>query len=365
MKKKLLIYGAGAIGRGYIPWLFSSNKYMYYYVETNKSLCADLKQKKGFTTFMTVRNGYKSLTCQVGDCFMLGEENPAEYDGIITAVGPRSVLSLKDIFTVNHCPIILFENDITLVDTLRKLTGNKRIYFGIPDVITSNTAPKQLLDKDPLSIVTEDGKCFVDSDAKELGGFVKYVDQDELIKQWMAKLYIHNTAHCVAAYLSAKCDKKYLHEGMQNNMIITVVKGVMEEMQKMLMIRYKIEQKFLQMYSEKELLRFSNVLLYDPIIRVAREPFRKLEPNNRLIGAAQLALCCGIVPENLIIGIFSAFLYDKVNDPDNNIKYLVNALSPENFLQLIIRLDPSEALYMLILERWDSIMTKLSYLPNG
>ena len=75
---------------------------------------------------------------------MLGEENPAEYDGIITAVGPRSVLSLKDNFTVNHCPIILFENDITLVDTLRKLTGNKRIYFGIPDVITSNTAPKQL-----------------------------------------------------------------------------------------------------------------------------------------------------------------------------------------------------------------------------
>ena len=135
-------------------------------------------------------------------------------------------------------------------------------------------------------------------------------------------------------------------------------------MQDMLQTRYKIESKFLKLYAKKELSRFSNLLLYDPIIRVAREPFRKLAPNNRLIGAAQLALFCGIVPENLIIGILSAFLYDKANDPDNNIKYLVNALSPESFLKLIIRLDPYEALYFLILDRWDSIMTKLKNLPH-
>ena len=253
---------------------------------------------------------------------------------------------------------------MSLVNTLRNLTGSNHIYFGIPDVITSNTAPEKLLYKDPLSIVTEDGQCFVDSDAKELGGSIKYVDRDELKKQWMAKLYIHNTAHCVAAYLGSQCGKTYLHEGMQINMICNIVKGVMKEMQDMLLTRYKIESKFLKFYAKKELSRFSNLLLYDPITRVAREPFRKLAPNNRLIGAAQLALFCGIVPENLIIGILSAFLYDKENDPDNNIKYLVNALSPESFLKLIIRLDPYEALYLLILDRWDSIMTKLKKLPH-
>ena len=29
MKKRLLIYGAGAIGRGYIPWLFPSKDYEF------------------------------------------------------------------------------------------------------------------------------------------------------------------------------------------------------------------------------------------------------------------------------------------------------------------------------------------------
>ena len=35
MKKRLLIYGAGAIGRGYIPWLFPSKDYEFSFVESN------------------------------------------------------------------------------------------------------------------------------------------------------------------------------------------------------------------------------------------------------------------------------------------------------------------------------------------
>ena len=49
------------------------------------------------------------------------------------------------------------ENDMGTVRGLKKLTGNPNIYFGIPDVITSNTAPSELLDDDPLMVVTEKG----------------------------------------------------------------------------------------------------------------------------------------------------------------------------------------------------------------
>ena len=99
--------------------------------------------------------------------------------------------------------------------------------------------------------------------------------------------------------------------------------------------------------------------MYDPIVRVAREPFRKLAPDNRLIGAAQLALTCGVVPDYVIKGIVSACLYDKKTDPDFNITYLIRALTPNQFLKLILGLNSDEALFRLLSERWEAIVNDL------
>ena len=48
MKKKLLIYGAGAIGRGYIPWIFNPKDFELSYVEENKKITLLLKQNKTY-----------------------------------------------------------------------------------------------------------------------------------------------------------------------------------------------------------------------------------------------------------------------------------------------------------------------------
>ena len=34
MEKKILVYGAGAIGRGFIPWVFSPSEFQFNYVES-------------------------------------------------------------------------------------------------------------------------------------------------------------------------------------------------------------------------------------------------------------------------------------------------------------------------------------------
>ena len=99
--------------------------------------------------------------------------------------------------------------------------------------------------------------------------------------------------------------------------------------------------------------RFRNDLLCDPISRVAREPFRKLKPNDRLIGAAQLCLAAGVVPKNLMIGIMAAFVYENPGDPDFNIVHLIRALNPRDFLKIIIRLREGEALFQMLLDRWE------------
>jgi len=359
MKKKILVYGAGAIGRGYIPWIFPSDRYELSFVESNDSLRGSLQEQKQFITYRTRNNRYEKLLCRFKHCFNLGEENPREYDGIITAVGPRQVYSLIDSLSNVDCPIVLFENDSKLPLELRELTGKPNIYFGVPDVITSNTAPAKILEQDPLSIVTEDGICFVEDGAIDLGGDISYVSQEELSKQWAAKLYIHNTPHCIAAYLGAMYGNTYLHEGMGNDVIYSIVEGAMTEMNRAIIQLFNLDEEFVEWYSKKELARFSNVLLCDPIKRVAREPFRKLGLHDRLIGAAQLALSAGVMPNNLVLGIMAAFLYDEENDEDFHIKILINSLEKEKFLKLIINVNPHEALYKLIIKKWDESLYTL------
>ncbi len=360
MNKSILIYGAGAIGRGYLPWVFHPDEFDYYFVETNAALRHNLNKNKSYVTYKTKNGRYENRKVPVKRCYLAGEEKSrvAQVDAVITAVGPRNILSIYENLKGSLVPVICFENDASLPDMLASITNNRNIFFGIPDVITSNTAPRNLLAADPLSIVTEDGTCFVDKRAAQLGGDCNYVTAEELKKQWLAKLYIHNTSHCIAAYLGYLSGVEYLHEAMQDEAIERIVSGSIKEIEQMLLRVFRLDKDFVSWYSRKELKRFRNILLYDPINRVAREPLRKLASNERLIGAAQLCLSSSVIPKNIMLGIMAAFCYENTYDPDYNIKYLAKALEPEDFLRLIIRLRPGEPLFEILLKDWkNNILT--------
>ena len=77
----------------------------------------------------------------------------------------------------------------------------------------------------------------------------------------------------------------------------TVVKKSMKEITDALIVTKLLEKNCNKIY-EKEINRFANKLLFDPISRVAREPIRKLSPNNRIILSLRLGL---FNPEHLSI----------------------------------------------------------------
>ncbi len=358
-KKNILIYGAGAIGRGYLPWVFSPNEYNFYFVETSSNLRQAMKSKGSYLTHITKENGYNSIKIQISGVYAPDEDLdfPFGLDFIVTAVGPRSLFSLaknfKAITSGNPVPILCFENDKSVVDKLKILLDYPNIFFGIPDVVTSNTAPDHLLREDDLAIVTEDGICYVDDSVSFIGGSVTYLSKEKLNEQWLAKLYIHNTTHCIAAYCGHQSGSIFLHEAMANKKIDDIVEGAMHEVKEMLIKKFKLSFNFVESYANKELARFRNKLLFDPISRVAREPFRKLLPSERLIGAAQLCLSVGIIPKNILLGIMAAFKYNKADDPDNHISLLFNALNPKDFIRITLDLKGNDALAELLIDTWD------------
>jgi len=281
---RIRVYGAGAIGRGFLPWVFRDAQFEF--VDPNVSLT------KPYKTFMT-SNGYKHIDVIPHD--------KAKPDAIFCCVGTRNCTKIADEFKNPSIPVYVCENDSRVVPVLREMTGNDNIWFAIPDVITSNTAPEYLLKNNPLAVVTEGGN---------------YLSPEMMYKQWMAKLYLHNTPHCIVAYHGWIRGYTYMHECMANDWIREECEGVLDECIQMVIHQYNLNKKFAEYYADKEIKRFSNKFLHDPITRVAREPLRKLGEGERLVGAARLCIQSNIVPIHIIRGIRACLKYDNKDDPD-------------------------------------------------
>ena len=52
----IVIMGSGAIGRGYLPWVFSPGDYEYIFVDTNPKLVSLLNNERTYVT-KQVRDG--------------------------------------------------------------------------------------------------------------------------------------------------------------------------------------------------------------------------------------------------------------------------------------------------------------------
>lgn len=365
MRKEIIFIGAGAIGRGYLPWVFQKDLYDFIFIDSNPSIVQRMNQNKQSTSIMTKNGTNEKLVYKIKKSYTIEEFNLNFHPNplaIFVQVGPRKCLQALESVKEADCPIILCENDSDLVNRARDLYSKKNIYFGIPDVITSSTAPSHLLKEDPLTIVTENGVLFIDENARVNGfqGNIQFISNKELInKQWKAKLYIHNTPHCIAAYLGALLGKTYLHEAMEIGEINKIVEGVMFEMLNTLKLKWDIEHDFLDWYAGKELSRFRNKLLFDPVTRVAREPLRKLEINGRLIGAANICLAQGFFPENIFKGIIAAILFKNEKDCDHQLSLIRDALSPTLLLTFILGLRKGEALEIALSEQFSRIKTEL------
>jgi mannitol-1-phosphate 5-dehydrogenase len=128
------------------------------------------------------------------------------------------------------------------------------------------------------------------------------------------KLFTLNAAHAVVAYLGYLRGHEFTHEAMGDPEIRPVVLGAHRELSTVLIEKHGLDRTKQEQYATSILRRFENVSLQDPITRVAREPKRKLLPNDRLIKPALLAVELGIKPTCLATGIAAALLYDYAED---------------------------------------------------
>jgi mannitol-1-phosphate/altronate dehydrogenase len=347
---RALIYGAGALGRGFVAPLLAAHGYAVSFVDVDPTLVARLRARGRYRAATAGRDGYRFADVPVTAAYLLGEEDDvvADQDLVVSCVGARSCLGLWRKLGRARA-VVTCENESDSAEKLRALSGNPRVYFGIPDVITSSTAPPELLAADPLTVVTEEGVLIVEHGEHGLPATIRQLDAAGVREQWACKLYLHNSPHCLTAYLGSRRGCTWMHEAMARPEIDAIAVGAMEELKAGVTFAGLVRPALAASYAEKELRRFRNPRLYDPIARVAREPLRKLGRGERLTGAAQLALYAGVRPVNLCRGIQAALDYHDPADPDLALSILRRALGAGEVLRMVADLGEHDPLARMVL----------------
>lgn len=373
------MYGAGNIGRGFIGKTFSDSEFEVCFIDVNNNIVKKLNEDREYPVKIVFNDMQREeIVKNVRAVNGLEIEKIAEEitsaDIMATAVGvnviPKIVkpicYALKKRFKLNTRPlnIIICENLIDADQYLRRLIENEMgaEYKPILDkklglieasigrmvpVMTEDMQEGNILKVwvEPYEELPVDKEAFIGK-IPDLKGLVPYSPFSFYIKR---KLYIHNMGHALCAYLGWAKGYTYIYECIADKKIRAVAYEAMKETAKALTVEYKIPMKTLTDHIDDLLNRFANKVLADTVARVGRDPLRKIEYNDRLIGAAVYCEKQGIEPHNIIHGIVAALRYNNKQDESSiKMQAMIKEMGICDFLFSHCGLKKETALYQEI-----------------
>ena len=329
-----LIIGAGAIGRGFVAPLLARAGFELDFVDVDTAVVEKLRRGGSYVTAVATGSDYRIETVTVGRSLFPSEiPDVRTYDFLFISVGARNYLDYAETAAGARAVFVL-ENIRDASARLRRAANSDRAFFGIPDVIVSNTAPAKLIGRDPLCVVSEVGELILESgpyDMPEIPHVVRH-DAAALDTDWACKFYIHSACHAVAAYLGAQRGHVYIHEAVADPRIGAITEQAMRSVCLAIVREGLVGAAKAESYLARELMRFRNALLFDPIKRVARDPLRKLDRNDRLMVSFGLVERAGLDSSPFALAIKAALAYYAAGGEGNRIS---SRKGPEDILRSV------------------------------
>ncbi|MFA4029558.1 MAG: hypothetical protein GDYSWBUE_000650 [Candidatus Fervidibacterota bacterium] len=337
---KLLQFGAGNIGRGFIGQIFAHAGYEVVFVDINGELVRLINERRKYT--IEVRDEPpRKLTVEGVRAIHFNDTESVigelcECDIASTAVG---VSALPQLFPVISLGLLKRWQgggkplDIIICENLRNaslyfrggLSAHLPRDFPIDDFVglveTSigrmmPIVPEEVRKRDPLLLYAEaydtlivDGCAF-----KNPLPQVPQIDAKRNMRAYVdRKLFIHNLGHSAIAYMAYVTDPqiKYIWQALENEQIKSVATQAMWESALSLIREYpdEFDECNQREHIDDLLRRFSNRYLGDTVYRVGRDLIRKLGRDERIIGALLLDLKHGIEPNATAAVLAAALLF--------------------------------------------------------
>jgi len=334
-------FGAGNIGRGFIGFLLSRAGYQVVFVDVDEALIEALNREG---SYRVVEKGDEQKFHRVEGVeglLVQDEERVAEKISearlVTTAVGPGNLKSIAPVIArgisrrlklgPEPLNVIACENLVGASTFLGKkvmecLSAEERReaekIVGFPDAAVDRIIPPQ--EKDFFLDVAVEPYFEWVVDAGGFAGEIPSIPGVKFVNNVRAyverKIYTLNTGHAVAAYLGYARGFSTILDALRDDGVFEAVKGAMEESGAYLTARFGFDRKQHGDYIQNTLKRFLNPALKDPVVRVGRNPLRKLSPEERLVYPALRAQELGLIPSNLCRGIAAALRFDYEKDEE-------------------------------------------------
>ncbi len=375
-----VIFGGGKIARGFIGHLLYLSQIPFVFVERSEEL-ADLINERGAYTVNILGNPDKN--CVVKGVRALSYSRAEEIaqavaraDAVFDAVGGKNLQEIipsctagieKKARTGGTINFVTCENWKNPADLLRtgieeKISEEAKEYFhtsvGITEAVILRSAieaEKEQLEKDPLVVNVQD-YWQLHVDASRLAGSLPDITGLHLIEEFGGflerKFYTYNAANGTVSYLGALLGYEILADAAHDPFILSVLNGVYRETSQALCIKYGFFEEDQAAFAAGSRQKLQNYVIVDKTERNARDPVRKLGPEDRLVGSARMVESFGICPQSLCTGIAAAILYTNDADPSAaELKKMRETEGVGAVLQKICRIDPEEAMGRLVLTK--------------
>lgn len=339
--KKAVMFGGGNIGRGFIGAVLHEAGYHITFADVNMDLINKLNELGRYTVKIVDVECREQVVDTVSGVNSTTQDVVDEIAGaslVTTAVGltilPRiagavanGIRARMEAGCKEYLNIIACENAIRASSQLKKCvyerldektTAYADEYVGFPDCAVDRIVPPVQNDPErPLDVTVENYYEW----SVERSGFVGEIPEvpamhivDDLMAYLERKLFTLNTGHCIAAYLGVMKGYETIDQAIADEKIYGIVKGAMTESGHGLIAKHGFTPEAHWAYVETSLKRYKNPYLRDVLVRVGREPYRKLSKTDRLVGPMMNAHRYGFTIDNLIKGIAAGLHFDYEGD---------------------------------------------------
>lgn len=376
---KVIILGAGRIGRGFITQLMLLNHVKITYFDANDEMVKKLNDAQSYTIHVLghpdldiVHSGYEAYSIKDTDQMA---RSWAEADFIFTACGGKNMTAVGK----------------TIAEAFKKMYANKQVHVSnimtcenwvdpakdLKNSITEELNEEELASfkenigvgenvilctgtgsPDPSKVTNEmdtwiQNFPYLPMEKNAIKGELpewEYVDYIENFGNLLTqKLYTNNTSCGSVAYLGTLLGKKYMAEAANDPVIEPIMDEIYNEINVALIKGMNIDPESQYAFSKRAKAKYTDRDIVDLLSRIARDPLRKLRPNDRLIGPSRIALSVGVKPTAIALCTAAALFYEDEQDESSlKLAEMRKEKGIDYILQTVCELDPNEELYAMI-----------------
>ncbi len=343
MAEKIVVFGAGASGRGHVGLLAWQAGFEMVFVDKNSAL-VDALRRQGH--YIVKLYGQESQEIVASGCRVYhSQERPAIAEEIrdarlvLTSVFDQNLSDVAQTIALGisacaragrtaplNCIACenMMDSSTTLGSHVRSLLKDADLtwceeYVGFPDCMISRVVPRP--EPDPLAIIAEDYNEWTARAETFRGDKPAALRALELVDNQSArlerKLFIHNGGHATCGYLGFHRGHRYIHEAVADPDVARQVIAALDELGEVVRRKWGFSAESIDHYKQDLCRRGAVPEMRDEVLRVVRDPIRKLSPRERLVAPATLAVEYGLPRLAIVRGIVAAVRYRHPQDPQS------------------------------------------------